>query len=184
MMILLLMTFRIKTATYNKGFAESINNSNMRISIPTTLLFSFAAILLCVSCQKKSAKDQMLETSREIIEVIKSGNARDFREFIAVELKLIGKDEEYLESDFAIIKRYYKEHCSAAEPKLLVIEESNSLSQKTVQVIFHKGVPKSTIDYDVRLDLKFGPPQLFGLDKISGYKIIDKSDALIPIEDF
>lgn len=145
----------------------------MQKPISTILFFFFTATLLCGSCQNKSAKDQMLETSKEITEVIKNGNAKDFREFIAVELKVIGKDEEYLESDFAIIKRYYKEHCSAAEPKLLVIEESNSLSQKTVQVIFHKGVPKSTIDYDVRLDLKFGPPQLFGLDKISGYEIID-----------
>ncbi len=125
----------------------------------------------------------MLETSQKVVDILKNGTEKDFTKLIAVELHVIGKDEEGIAFDFAKIKKYYKEYLNFGTPKFSFIEQSNSSSQKTVQIIFHTRISKSTTDYDVRLDLMFGPPQLFSLHKISGYKIIDKIDVLYPTQD-
>lgn len=143
-------------------------------------LLHYLLFILLASCKPQTPREQMLATSHKIVNVLKTGTEKDFMRFIAVELDVLSKDEESIKFDFSKLKKYHKEYLNFSEPKYVVIEESNSLSQKIVQIIFHKGVPKSTVDYDIRLDLEFGPPQLFSLNKISGYQIVDKLDALYP----
>ena len=135
---------------------------------------------LLTGCQAQTEKERMLETSHKIVETLRSGNEKDFVKFIGPELRVVGKDDEMIGFDFLKLKKYFKEYLDFAEPKYVFIDKPNSLGQKKIQVVFHQGIPKSTTDYDVRLDLEFGPPNFFPLSKISGYRIIDKLEALYP----
>jgi len=135
-------------------------------------------LLLLFSCNQKTQEDKILETSSEILAVIKDNSESMFASLIAVDLDAMGKNEELLHDDFGKLHRFYNKYVGDKQIKPIIIDTLNELGQKRVMLVFHKGAPDSEPPYDIRLDLYFGPPNLFSLDKISGYKIVEKLDAL------
>jgi hypothetical protein len=142
-------------------------------------LFLLILIFFFDSCAQQTEEQQMFSTAEKAISAIRKGSEKDFRKLVGLSLENISKTDEMFHFDFVKFSNYYKTYVGNKSVTPVLINEPNFLGQKVVQIIFHKGVPNTDIPYDVRLDLYFGPPNFISLDKLSGYEIVDKSDALI-----
>jgi len=138
----------------------------------------YILLLLLFSCNQKTQDEKILETTSEVLTIIKDNSETKFTSLIAIDLDAMGKDEELIHYDFNKLHGFYNKYVGDKQIKPVIIDTLNELGQKRVMLVFHKGTPDSEPPYDIRLDLYFGPPNLFSLDKISGYKIVEKLDAL------
>jgi hypothetical protein len=142
-------------------------------------LFLLMLVFFFTSCAQQTEEQQMFSTAEKAIAAIKTGSEKDFKNLLGLALEDISKTDEMFHFDFVKLSKYYKTYVGNRSVAPVLIEEPNSLGQKVIQVPFHKGAPNSDIPYDIRLDIYFGPPNFFSLNKLSGYKIVDRSDALV-----
>lgn len=142
---------------------------------PTLILFLLLPLMIYSSFAQNTNKEKMFLTTNKILVAIKNGSEKEFIELIDV---VINKDSEMLHNDFIKIENYYQTYLGNKEIKPILIDTPNFLGQKIVQILFHKGTPFDDIPFDIRLDLYFGPPSLFSLNKLTGYKIVETSEII------
>ena len=140
-----------------------------KLHLKLPLLFS---LLFLSSCGQKTSYDQMIETTDKVINSIKDHSEKQFIDLIGVDLKTIGKNEELLHQDFLRLQEYYKLYIGDGKITSLIIDTLNESGQKEVKIVFKKSIAdQKATTAEIALDLYFGPPNLFGLDKITGYEI-------------
>ena len=113
----------------------------------------------------------MIETTNKVLTAIKEESEGQFSRLIGVELNVLGKNEELLHYDFKKLTSYYKRSATTQTLTPIILDTPNKMGQKAVQIILGKADSNSNTAEELKLLLYFGPPNLFGLDKITGYKI-------------
>src|SRR5688572_6649747 len=122
------------------------------------------------ACGQKPYNEQMIETPNKVLTAIKEESEGQFSRLIGVELNVIGKNEELLHYDFKKLTSYYKRSATSQTLTPIILDTPNEMGQKAVQIILGKADSNSNTAEELKLLLYFGPPNLFGLDKITGYK--------------
>lgn len=132
-----------------------------------------------VSCKSQTDTERIENTCREVIAAISQLDTSKFISLIGrSDLRDISKTEEMVGFDVTRFNQLFNSKIDSFPPKFILTETYNSLGQRKVVVpIFEK--MDGYIRRTMHLNLLFGPPDYFSLDKLSGYSlIINNSDSL------
>jgi len=134
--------------------------------------FKLLCMLLLVSCMKFTNRDRMELTSRDVIASIKHDRYADFRSLIGPPLSVLGKDETSVQEDFEDLKRIFKADADKETLAITFPGLYNSLGQRITDIAvdsLHRKLPPDSIYH---LKLFFGPPNVYTLNKITGYVLV------------
>ncbi len=144
------------------------------------ILIVIASFILS-GCNGQSDETIMKNTSSKVLESIKSKNTKKFKGLIGVELDVIGKDDEFLQTDLDELGLYYERYTKNTTPPITLTDEYDQLGHRRVIIVFYKGTDTANNISEVNLELFFGPPNFVPLTKISDYKIVVKNLKEKPI---
>lgn len=144
--------------------------------------YSIMTLLLCSlfnSCASQSEEDILLKTSNEAIKAIRDNDPKEFRLLIAHDdLKTLGKNDELLAFDIKKYNDLFKEYVKQTNVPIELTNTYNFLGQKRVKIPIYENKKDSSIS-ELHLDLLFGPRNMFPLNKITGYILVENnSDSL------
>lgn len=154
--------------TVNKNYSQHWVCCKLIKVLDMKLLFNIGVsiLLFLSSCKPLTQNEQMLKTGNAVVKSIQNSKPNDFIELIGVPLKAIGKNEEMVISDFNNLKHYFEQY--KITPQFEFSNSLNDLGQKIISVFkINDTLGKRVIEFI----LKFGPPQINPLNKVSGYEI-------------
>jgi hypothetical protein len=127
-------------------------------------------MLVCLSaCNRETVEDKMRKTTSKVITSIEKDQFTEFRFFIGPQLLSIGKDDELVFDDFTKFKGLLGR--SGDRGVIINITDLyNDKGQRMVDIPVESTAATSP-DSIYHLNLFFGPPNVFPLNKITGYKL-------------
>ncbi|NLR79970.1 hypothetical protein [Chitinophaga eiseniae] len=138
----------------------------------------FLLMLFIISCRQATEEERMQRTTRAIIANIEKNEFARFRYTIGPDLLTIGKDDEMLYSDFKKFNGLLSPLAKGKDIQINITDLYNDLGQRIVDIPIAI-TPTAIPDSIYHLNLFFGPPNMFPLDRITGYKLTRGS--IIPI---
>ena len=132
-------------------------------------LYLFLIFPFTYSCKSQSQNARIVGTTENIIQSISDSNFNDFRNLIAV---APGKDESMIAGDFKRCCYYYRIYSKSFKIKKVIYNDINDIAQKREALIFFEGNDTVNNIKKFGIELFYGPPNLFPLEKISGYNIL------------
>lgn len=135
-------------------------------------------LLVLVSCITVTNEERMLLTSHDVVSSIKENIPSDFRSFIGPKLISLGKDESRVLRDFNKLKVLFDMYASKIEVKTNITNLYNVMGQRLVDIPIIDAESKVSADSIYHLYLFFGPPNIYTLNKITGYEL--KQGGIIP----
>ena len=94
--------------------------------------FISAFLLITISCKQQSEREQITDTTKKILQSIQENRESDFLNLIGVPLKVLGKSNSMVHSDFEKIKVRFKEH--NLDPTIQINDTPNYMGQKLVPI--------------------------------------------------
>lgn len=128
-------------------------------------------LLVLASCITVTNEDRMLLTSHEVVSSIKEDDPSDFRSFIGPKLRSLGKDESDVLSDFNDYKLLFGKYTNMGDVKTNITNLYNTMGQRLVDIPIIDTESKLPPDSIYHLYLFFGPPNIYTLNKITGYEL-------------
>ncbi len=140
----------------------------------------FLIIIIFTRCTSQNTNMQVLSTTQKAISYIKENNSKEFISLIAHKnLRVIGKNEEMIIFDINKYHDLFIKYLKNKEPVIDTTELFNNLGQRRVKISICNIKLKDSITNELHLNLLFGPPNYFLLNKITGYQLIENnSDSL------
>lgn len=139
------------------------------------------AVILLFSCNslRRDPSSQIRLTTDRVVETFSHGTPIEFRKFIGVELRQIGKNDEIIENDFRNIREAIVKGGHLVQSKTSFNDDVNELGSRVVKLDFLD----SALDTLVEVELYFGPPNFVPLNRIANYKyrlmLKEKSDRFV-----
>lgn len=127
-------------------------------------------VVFISGCASETEGDKMRRTAVAIVATIEKDQFTDFRFFIGPKLLSIGKDDGQVFDDFAKFKGLLG---TSGEKEGIIINITdlyNDKGQRIVDIPINS-VHATSPDSIYHLNLLFGPPNIFPLNKITGYKL-------------
>jgi len=128
-------------------------------------------LLFLASCITVTNEDRMLLTSHDVVASIKGNDSSDFRSFIGPKLISFGKDESDVLSDFYDYKLLFDTYEKKGDIKTNITTLYNVMGQRLVDIPIIDTENKMSADSIYHLYLFFGPPNIYTLNKITGYEL-------------
>ncbi|MBI5856783.1 MAG: hypothetical protein HZB42_03950 [Sphingobacteriales bacterium] len=117
----------------------------------------------------------MKKTTSKVLDAIRDGDINKFKNLIGVELEVIGKDEEFVQTDLDEFHLYYNRYIKVMKPNVLLTNEIDHLGSRKVIIQMYKGSDIENNIAEIILELFFGPPNMVPLNKISDYGLVVKT---------
>lgn len=130
-------------------------------------------LLFCGGC--KTEKETILNTASKVINTIRDDNPKAFRSLIVhQDLGVIGKDDEMVTSDVRDYHVLFSRYLRNRTPVMQITNLYNKLGQLLVKVPICDTINDSIMTNvkKMHLDILFGPPSLFPLNRITGYELV------------
>lgn len=143
-------------------------------------LIFYLFLFLFISCKAQTLDEQMIQTTKEVLNTIKNNDIKSFHNRIASKSKMYDLDGSFFKADFKRLNKFYTKYVKDTLPEFVINHNINELGQKSIIVdILNKPDTSANIKY-IKLILYFGPTELFSLSKISGYYLDAKMDIISP----
>lgn len=142
-------------------------------------LCSFLLLLQILSCSSQTETEIITTTCNEVLVSIEKLDTTKFISLIGrAQLSDISKNEEIIGAEILRAQKLLLEIQDSTTPRFFITNTYNFLGQRRVIVPLRRH--KSDDGFrSLHLNLLFGPPNMFSLEKISGYSfVINESDSL------
>ncbi|MGO4288732.1 hypothetical protein [Chitinophaga sp. RAB17] len=130
----------------------------------------FMLVVLTSGCSRETEEDKMRRTTNDIVATIEKDQFTDFRFFIGPKLLFIGKDDVRVFDDFTKFKGLLGASGEKKDITINITDLYNDMGQRIVDIPI-KSAHTTSPDSIYHLNLLFGPPNIFPLNKITGYKL-------------
>ncbi|HEY9261508.1 hypothetical protein [Chitinophaga sp.] len=127
----------------------------------------FILVVFISACRSVTEEERMRRTTNKIITAIENDQFTEFRFFIGPDLLVIGKDDEMLFDDFTKFKGLLG---TSGDFAINTTDLYNDMGQRIVDIPI-KSSHTTSADSVYHLNLLFGPPSVYPLNRITGYKL-------------
>ena len=146
-----------------------------------------SVLILSISGCKSQSNVQIIDSvTRQVLASIRAGNVAEFRSFIGPDLSALAKNDEMIGLDVKKYKKVLDEYIGHDSIHIIITDLYNHLGQRLVKIPIYDYSKDSTNAKELWvpgvkilfLEIDFGPPNFFPLNKISGYDLIrNNSDS-------
>lgn len=126
-------------------------------------------VAILLGCNPPTETARIMKSSQEIINSIRNNNKEEFLSLIDNE-ELV-EDTGRVFFKFRRINSLFKKHFKNNDPLIEVTGTFNILKQQRVKIPIYEN-KNDSINSEIHLNLLFGPPDLFSLDKMTGFELI------------
>lgn len=136
--------------------------------------FTIIVFFLLISCKSNSDNEIIYKVSQDALTSIRNNDVEKFKSLIGNDN--VKKDTELISFNVNRLNRLFNAIYDNREEKPLieVTERYNFLGQMCVKIPIYENKKASDIS-EMHLNLLFGPPSLFSLNKITGYTIVENN---------
>jgi hypothetical protein len=149
--------------------------------------YIFVIMTFSISACKSQPNEKIMDSvTRQVVASIRAGHVEEFRSLIGPAPSSLSKDDESIRFDIQQYKEVLDEYIGHDSVHIIITDLYNHLGQRLVKIPIYDYSKDSTNAKELWvhgvktlfLELEFGPPNLFPINKISGYDLIrNNSDS-------